>query len=224
MFPPVSLLGLKEFGRLKFVQNTWAGVDGLAKKVIGNLNTSQVYVKIVWWWVQRRVWVRAWGWLVTSTPSSDRSWRSTASPPSSTWRGTWPPCSGTRSSATGTRGKDSALWVSMIIISYQWSGGVPVSEWAEDWSAGDGAHGTEHCESFLRFLWFCFPRMILLSRAGLWCCGAGVQSPGAHTTCHTILHWGGAEWDDVRAGLPHQCPPRNSGNKQPFNQVHYQKH
>jgi len=29
----VSLLGLKDFGRLKFVQNTWAGVDGLAKKV-----------------------------------------------------------------------------------------------------------------------------------------------------------------------------------------------
>ena len=32
----VSLLGLKDFGRLRFVQNTWAGVDGLAKKVTGN--------------------------------------------------------------------------------------------------------------------------------------------------------------------------------------------
>ena len=29
--------------------------------------------------------------------------------------------------------------------------------------------------------------IILLSRVGLWCCGAGVLSPGAHTTCHTIL-------------------------------------
>ena len=37
-FSAVSLLGLKEFGRLKFVQNTWAGVDGLAKKVTGNNN------------------------------------------------------------------------------------------------------------------------------------------------------------------------------------------
>lgn len=35
----VSLLGLKDFGRLKFVQNTWAGVDGLAKKVTGKNNS-----------------------------------------------------------------------------------------------------------------------------------------------------------------------------------------
>ena len=35
-FSAVSLLGLNDFGRLKFVQNTWAGVDGLAKKVTGN--------------------------------------------------------------------------------------------------------------------------------------------------------------------------------------------
>ena len=51
------------------------------------------------------VWVPGSESLVTSTPSSERSWRSTASPPSSTWREAWPTCSGTRSTVTGTRGK-----------------------------------------------------------------------------------------------------------------------
>ena len=43
----VSLLGLKDFGRLKFVQNTWAGVDGLAKKVTGN--NINIKWKLIFW-------------------------------------------------------------------------------------------------------------------------------------------------------------------------------
>ena len=34
---PESLLYLKSFGRLQFVQSTWAGVDGLVKKAKGNI-------------------------------------------------------------------------------------------------------------------------------------------------------------------------------------------
>ena len=32
------ILNLKDFGRLKFVQNTWAGVDSLARQLAGKLN------------------------------------------------------------------------------------------------------------------------------------------------------------------------------------------
>ena len=35
---------------------------------------------------------------------------------------------------------------------WQWSSWLPVLEWAEDWGARDGSHGTKHCQSFLRFL------------------------------------------------------------------------
>ena len=38
-----------------------------------------------------------------------------------------------------------------MLILLQWSGWLPLSEWAEDWRARDGSHGTEHRKSFLRF-------------------------------------------------------------------------
>ena len=37
-FIPGPILNLTDFGRLKFVQNTWAGVDSLARQLAGRLN------------------------------------------------------------------------------------------------------------------------------------------------------------------------------------------
>ena len=99
----------------------------------------------------------AWKLLVTSTPSLGKSWPSTASPLSSTWRGIWPLCSGTRSSENGTRGRQSEYKFLVKTMLLQWSGWLPLFEWAEDWRARDGSHGTEHRKSFLRFHWLCSP-------------------------------------------------------------------
>ena len=54
--------------------------------------------------IQMRVCLQCCSWPATSTPSSGRSWQSTAWPRSSTSRGTWTPSRGTRWRRYGVKG------------------------------------------------------------------------------------------------------------------------
>lgn len=145
----------------------------------------------------------AWKLPVTSTPSLGKSWPSTASPLSSTWRGIWPLCSGTRSSENGTRGRQSEYKFLVKTMLSQWSGWLPLFEWAEDWRARDGSHGTEHRKSFLRFYWLCSDWHLTLTHLycpELGCDVVGLVSSPRRPSPHVSRYYTNKDLSEMMAG------------------------